>query len=193
MKIRNKSALFVFVLLLAAVLSACSNGNAAGQKPALLTTGDDQNVLSSRSTPGGSTSGLPQPCLEAAEVTEAVGFEVQVLREGTLSAGEAVICAYQATDTELGAFISIVVAPASESEQMLTEVRSAAKTFLGEDAEAETIDVGDGGYAYGSAHKSEAAAVAGARVYLVDISALGTASIGAKKDAMIEILTKVID
>lgn len=193
MKIRNKSTLLVFVLSLAAVLSACSSGNAAGQQPALLTNESDQDVSSSRSTPGGSTSSLPQPCLEAAEVTEAVGFEVQVLREGTLSSRDMVICAYQATDTELGAFISIVVAPASESEQMLTEVRSAAKTFLGEEAEAEAIDVGERGYAYGSANKSEAAAVAGDRVYLVDVTSFALASIGSKKDAIVEILKKVID
>lgn len=191
MTIKNRSAFFVLVLSIAAVLSACGNGNVAGQQQALLTTGSDQSISSNRSTPGGSISSLPQPCLEAAEVTEVAGFEVQVLREGTLSAGETVICAYQATDTELGAFISIVVAPASEGEQMLAEVRSAAKTLVGTQAEA--INVGDGGYAYGSAHKSEAAAVAGARVYLVDVSVLGMASIGAKKDAMIEILTKVID
>jgi hypothetical protein len=142
---------------------------------------------------GNSTGKLPEPCLGEAEVTEVVGFEVRVLREGTLSAGEHIVCAYQATDADLGAFISIVVAPASEGEQMLTEVRSAAKTFLGEQAEAEAIAVGERGYAYSSARSSAAAAVAGKRVYFVDVSAFGLGSIGVKEDAMIKLLTRVID
>jgi hypothetical protein len=100
------------------------------------------------------------------------------------------MCAYQATESP-GTFVSVSVQPADPSEDPIAEVKSAAKTFLGSQMEAERIDVGDGGYAYGSASKSEAAARKGDRVFRAEITSTGGAGEGSKA-AVVGLLQRVV-
>lgn len=110
-----------------------------------------------------------------------MNFEVRVLPEGTRSFGEAHMCAYQGTGPSANAFISISVQPMDPQENPVAEVRSAAKTFLGAQAEAEPIAVGDGGYAYGADTKSEAAARKGNRVFHVEVGGMERAKFKTRK------------
>ena len=188
MKFLNKFTLLVLPLVITtAALSGCRGGK-DGNQSATTATGSEK--LDDRG--GSSSDGIPKPCLAEADIANAIGFQVRVIRETTRSVGEHVSCNYQVTDdkaAKLGAFVSINVAPASKGDEFLERVRSGAKTIAGK--EAEVIDVGERGYAYGGASMSEAAAIAGGRAYHVGVSSLER-SIGDKKDAVFEILKKVI-
>lgn len=188
MKVLNKFILLALPLVLTtAVLNGCRGGQ-TGNQSATTATGSDKVDGGG----GSSSDGIPTPCLKEADITNAIGFQVRVIRETTRSVGELVSCNYQVTDdkaTKLGAFVAINVAPASKGNEFLERVRSGAQTIAGKQAEA--IDVGERGYAYGGDSMSEAAAIAGGRVYHVGVSSLER-SIGDKKDALILILKKII-
>ena len=150
--------------------------------------GERGGAVAQRSSAPG--AGTPTVCPSVTDVGETAGFTVQVLAGGTRSYGPAHICAYQAT-AEAGVFVSISMAPFDPAEDPITRVRSGAKTFLGGQADAERIDLGDGGYAYGSDSKSEAAARKGDRVFHAEIASTG-GGIGAKKEAVIALLQLVV-
>jgi hypothetical protein len=188
MRVSNKLILLALPLVLTtAALPGCSGGQPGNQSA---TTAAGSDKLDGGS--GSSSDGIPTPCLKEADIANAVGFQVRVIRETTRAVGEHVSCNYQVTDdkaTKLGAFVAINVAPASKGNEFLERVRSGALTMAGK--QAESIDVGERGYAYGGASMSEAAAISGGRVYHVGVSSLER-SIGDKKDAVCQILKKVI-
>jgi hypothetical protein len=168
-----------WALLLA--LAACGGDAGAGDdRPA---TGDEARAA---------TGGAAPACLPAADVSRTVGFEVQELRPGSQARADYMICAYQATNAALGASVTTVLGPASASEELFAEMRESAESFLGAGKEPEAIQVGERGYAYGSKSKSEAAAVSGGRLYHAEAGGVGSASIGDKKAAMVEVLRQLI-
>jgi hypothetical protein len=85
----------------------------------------------------------------------------------------------------------VSVQPADPSQDPIAEVRSAAKTFMGSQTEAECIDVGGGSYAYESASRSEAAARKGDRVFRADITSTGGGG-GGTKAAAVGLLQRVV-
>ena len=123
-------------------------------------------------------------CPAADEVTAAVGFPVKAFPQGTRAYGQAEMCAYQGASSA-STMISISVQPYDANEDPIVDLRGSAKRLSG--AEAERIDIGDGGYAYGSKTKSEAAARKGSRVYHAEI-------VGApdKKAAAIALLKRAV-
>lgn len=123
-------------------------------------------------------------CPTATQVSEAVGFQVRVFPAGTRSYGPAEMCAYQST-SQSGVMVSVSVQPADPREDPVAEVRSAARTFTG--ADAERITLGDGGYAYGSKSKSEAATRSGNRVFHAEIQGAGP-----KKAEVVALLSRVL-
>ncbi len=129
-------------------------------------------------------------CLGADQVSRTVGFAVKVLPQGTRRHGDTEICAYQAVENQ-GVFVGLIVQPEGGEEDPIASVRSGAKVMLGAQADAEPVAIGDGGYAYGSDSKSEAAVKKGNRVYLADITA-SAGSTGDKKDAVIELLRQIV-
>lgn len=131
-------------------------------------------------------------CLPASEVAEAVGFEVRLMTEASFTSGSLTSCGYQATGDQSDTFVSIAVGPDSESAEAMEEVKSGARTMLGTAAQAEPVQLGDGGFAYGSSGKSEGAAVGGGRLYRVDVTSTGLGGPGDKKDAVIAILRKIM-
>lgn len=149
-----------------------------------------------RGTAGGGAGARPgvsaaaPSCPDAAYVSSTIGFNVRSMSGPGGGGGGAMLCAYQATDPALGAFVSIAAAPLAPGEDPLADVRAAATTYLGARGAAEPIDVGERGYAYGSASKSEAAAIRSSRVYRVDVTA--TSAIGDRKAAVVTILRKVV-
>jgi hypothetical protein len=123
-------------------------------------------------------------CPTAAEVSETAGIPVKVFPQGTRAYGQAEMCAYQGASSA-NTMISISVQPYDANEDPIADLRGSAKRLSG--AEAERIDIGDGGYAYGSKSKSEAAARKGSRVYHAEI--MGAPD---KKAAAIALLKRVV-
>ena len=129
-------------------------------------------------------------CPDAAWISSTIGFSVRSMSTPGAAGGGAMLCAYQATDPALGAFVSIAAAPLAPGEDPLADVQAAAATYVGAQGAAEPIDVGERGCAYGSGSKSEAAAIRSSRVYRVDVTA--TRAIGDRKAAVVAILRKVV-
>jgi hypothetical protein len=162
------------------ILALCCLGAACGDRDAGKTQG------------GTARAGTAPTCPDASFISTTIGFTVRSMRDASRSAPGTLLCAYQATDPRLGAFVSIAVAPLAAGEDAMSEIRAAARTILGAQADAQPIDVGERGYAYGSVSKSEAAAIRMSQVYHVDVTAAGTPRLGDKKDAVIAILRKVV-
>lgn len=131
-------------------------------------------------------------CPDAAFISTTIGFAVRSMPDASRSEPGTLLCVYQSTDKALGAFVSIAVAPLSPGEDAMGEIRASARTVLGEQADAEPIDVGERGYAYGSASKSGAAAVRQSQVYRVDVTSMTAARLGDRKAAVVAILRKVV-
>jgi hypothetical protein len=129
-------------------------------------------------------------CPDEQFISSTMGFAVRSMPRAAAQADEGVLlCAYQATEQQVGTFVSIAVAPLTPGEDALAEVRSAAAAISGAEG-SDAIGVGERGYAYGSASKSAAAAVRTSRVYHVDVTA--TTPIGDRRAAVIAILRKVV-
>jgi len=122
-------------------------------------------------------------CPDAAYISTAIGFPVRAMPAPAAASPGTLLCGYRATDTRLGAFVSIAMAPVAPGEDPMGEIQAAG---MG----AEPIDVGERAYAWGSPSKSEAAALRASRVYHVDVTA--TTPIGDRKAAVIAILRKVV-
>ena len=156
---------------------------------ALCACGDGSDVAAQRPRSPGPGQGL---CLSAADMSLAVGFEVTVLPAGTRVFGPSEICAYEGADRNRGTYVSLTVGPAGGEEDPTERVQKAAKTMLGTSAEAERIDVGEGGYAYGSSSQSEAAARKGNRTYYAHIGTTGAGGPGDKKTELVALLRRVV-
>ena len=131
----------------------------------------------------------PARCPDSQFISSAIGFAVRSMPRAASQPGDrALICAYQATERQVGAFVSIATAPLTPGEDALAEVRSAAAAISGADG-TDSVGVGERGYAYGSASKSAAAAVRSSWVYHVDVTA--RTPIGDRRAAVIAILRKV--
>ena len=131
-------------------------------------------------------------CPDAEFITTTIGFAVRAMPDAGRSEPGTLLCAYQATDKALGAFVSIAVAPIAPGEDAMAEIRGSARSVLGEQADAEPIDGGARGYAYGSASTSGAAAVHLSRVYRVAVTSMTAARLGDRKAAVVVILRKVV-
>ena len=172
---------FFAVAMAALALGACGPN-------APSTTGGSPDATEGPDAPAGGTS---TACLSAADVSAAVGLEVQDFPMGTRSAGDSHVCAYQGSDAALGISVTTIVGPAAGSEQVYSDMREEAALFLGPGVEPERIEVGDGGYAYGSASKSVAAAVAGGRLYYAEVVSTASADIGDKQAGMVALVERL--
>jgi hypothetical protein len=173
---------------LAVTLGACSGSGgdgdgapASGPRVSATTAGEDQPASDSADA----GNDIPSPCLDEGDVAAAIGFPVTVAYDTLRAEGDAVSCSYQGDGGE--GFVQILVGPASAAD----EVQDKARTMSG--AEAESIDVGERGIAFGSPDASYAAAVDDDRVFAVNVSSATSAElVGDKRDAVTDILAQVI-
>jgi hypothetical protein len=130
-------------------------------------------------------------CQPAAQVSTAAGFPVTLVQ--SLGGGPAGwnLCQYEMSGRYRGNFLQLGNQPASRAPSIFEEMKRSVKGMNGQDAEAERLDVGSEGWAWGSGSKSEAAAVVGSRVYRATLEYPMAASIGDQKEAMVRVL-KVI-
>jgi hypothetical protein len=168
------------LLLAVAVLVGCGNepepGNGAEGNPA----------------EGAPSASAPQGCLPETDVSSALGLEVREFRAGSRTSGDTAVCAYQGTDNTLGVSVTTIVGPAERAEEVFGKMRQSATLFLGASAAPEAVTVGERGFAYGGGSKSEAAAVAGGRLYHAEVMSTASANLGDKKAGLVEIVRKLI-
>ena len=92
----------------------------------------------------------PARCPDSQFISSAIGFAVRSMPRAASQPGDrALICAYQATERRVGAFVSIATAPLTPGEDALAEVRSAAAATSGADG---TDSVGVGERGVGASH-----------------------------------------
>jgi hypothetical protein len=89
--------------------------------------------------------------------------------------------------------IELAVQPAGAADEIFAELQQRMKLARGQSAEAERISIGEGGWAYGAGSQSEAAARRGGKVYRARmIYPLSTASPD-RKDAMVQLVTRMME
>lgn len=138
-----------------------------------------------------STSGRPPSvCPSFEDVSQAAGFPVTLKTSG--GGRDSFLCGYELTGRYRGAFIELTGNPAALAEDVFGKVKQSAKVMNGAGSEAERIDVGSGGWAYGGDAGNEAAAAGGGHVYHVTLRSGPLSSIGDQKDAMVRILKLVV-
>ncbi len=126
-------------------------------------------------------------CPEVEQVGQAAGFPVTF----TTSLGSTWSkCMYEMTGRYRGTFLELSRQPKARADAIFAQMQQTVKMMKGSDAKPDRIDLGSGGWAFGSNSKSEAAAVVGAQVYHVGLSYM-LAEIGDQKDAMVRVLEVV--
>src|SRR5690349_16027027 len=134
------------LLLLTMLLGAWSNG-ASGQ---------------AKSAPVKS-SGTASYCPAFGDVSTAAGFPVTL--KAAVGSQDSFDCVYEMTGRYRGTTMELTGNPASLADGVFRKVKQGAKVMNGQQAEAERIDVGTGGWAYGGDAGNEAAAADGGHVY----------------------------
>lgn len=128
--------------------------------------------------PAKSDAGCP---LSTAQVGEIMATPVR------LSMNMISICQFELVD-DPGLFVELSAKPAESAERVFEQLRSSAKAMLGQSADADRIPAGEGGWAFGSNSKSEAAAVARGKLYHAEMDYLMRTSVGDKKDVMVRLV-----
>ncbi|MEJ3657488.1 hypothetical protein WEH80_31450 [Actinomycetes bacterium KLBMP 9759] len=139
----------------------------------------------SESLGDGIIGSAPQNCPTAAEISTAVGSQVQEAVGGTLIGTTG--CIYVAADQSDGIDVNIVRSPALIADEQFAD-------FVNEGtaAGAAPVDValGDRGQAWASDRKSAAIGMANGRVVLVELMSAGSGSLGDRTAVAIELARK---
>jgi hypothetical protein len=168
-------ALVLAAALAASTLPACGN-RASGQAGA---------GGSAASKPARSA---PSSCPSVEQVSQAAGFQVTFTQSIGSNPDSWMACQYELAGRYRGSFITITGEPASKADSVYRELKERVKAVNGENAAADRLDFGSGGWAFGADSHGEAAAVAGSHVYHVDFGHTGLGSMGDQKDAMVRVL-----
>jgi hypothetical protein len=125
------------------------------------------------------------------QVGQAAGFPVTLKQSIVLDTWMG--CSYEMTGRYRGAGFVLTGDPAAKADSVYAYVKQRVKDINGQDAEAERVNVGSGGWAFGADSKGEAAAVIGSHVYNVEFADVGVLrSLGDQKDAMIRVLKMMV-
>ena len=126
------------------------------------------------------------PCPSVPDMNKAMGTEVTFTR--SFGGSPWITCMYELTGRYRGVFVELSVQPASHADAVFARLRQVTKGMNGQAAEPAKVDLGDGGYAFGSGSMSRAAIVSKGRLYQADMDYMGFESIGDQKDAMVRVL-----
>jgi hypothetical protein len=72
-------------------------------------------------------------------------------------------------------------------------IQSGAKITMGASAQADPIQVGEGGWAYGSGSKSEAAARSGGKLYHARMTYPLSTTIPNRREAMVRLIARMME
>lgn len=128
------------------------------------------------------------PCPSAEQVGQAAGFTLTFTQSLGGTPDTWMGCQYGLTGRYHGTFITVTGEPASRADSIYGEMKEKVKAINGDKAEADRLELGSGGWAFGGDSKGEAAAVVGSHVYHADFGYVGLASLGDQKDAMVRVL-----
>jgi len=142
----SRSTSATLILTLALALMACAEG--AADEP--------------RHKAAGVGIGMA-PCPTPAEIETAIGFPVK----SRLMVADR--CMYELTGQYQGAFVTLSYQPATRATDVFAEVRQRVKGARGANAQPDRLSVGEGGLAYSSRGKKEAATVSQGRLYHVEM------------------------
>jgi len=136
---------------------------------------------------GGSGAFGPAQCPTEQDVSAAVGSPVTLAVSGNVVVASG--CSYLAVDREGGADVQITVGFALAADDQFAQVASDAAT---QGTTPEEISVGDRAESFGGPGRSEAIAVTGDSMVLVEVFNAGSQDIGDKRDAATALLEQVI-
>lgn len=179
------------LLPLAVALAACGDaGTRNGQAEDAAAVAQQDAAAETGTAPISGGGGVPS-CLSAAEISSAVGAEMNAAAEETQISAEVASCGYvSAGDPIRGFGVRTVMAPASEGERAFSQFEQSVKEDLGPAARPEVLSLGERGLAYGSPKRSAAAVIAGNRFYHAELTS--GEEVGDRKSAMIEIVRKLM-
>jgi hypothetical protein len=122
------------------------------------------------------------PCPTPAQIEAAVGYPVtsrSVPVDG---------CMYELTGRYKGVFVTVMYQPATRANDVFAEIRERVKGFKGVTAKPDSLQLGEGGWGYGSRSKTEAAAVSKGRLYHVEMSFGLFESLKVREDAAAKVI-----
>jgi hypothetical protein len=125
-------------------------------------------------------------CPSVEDMTTAMGSPVTFTR----SFGS--ICMYELTGANRGVFVELITQPATRADDVFADMRRVVKGMKGQDATPDRVDLGDGGWAFGSNSMSRAAVLAKGRLYQSNMDYMGSETIGDQKEAMVRVLKLAI-
>lgn len=125
-------------------------------------------------------------CPTADDVSDIIGHDVELAASGSIIVASG--CNYTSSGDTAG--VSIVSGSGLIAAEVIADLESEAQ---GNGTEASSIDVGDGGKAYGSPMRSAAATEDDGNIVEVEIFSEGTEPIGDKRDEAVEILEQFLD
>jgi hypothetical protein len=128
-------------------------------------------------------------CLAAGVVSEIVEAPVRLFVNGASIGG---FCSYE-LESDPTVHVELSIKSAQAADQLFADIQSKAKIALGSSAQADRIDVGQGGWAYGSRSVSEAAARAGEKVYHARMAYPLSTTTPSHKEAMVRLVARMIN
>lgn len=106
---------------------------------------------------------LAPPCPAPADIEKTIGFPVTVRSHLTDH------CMYELTGQYRGAFVTLHYQPATRAEDVYADIRKNVKGAKGVNAKPDGLTLGEGGLAYASMGKKEAAVVSRGQLYHVEV------------------------
>jgi hypothetical protein len=129
---------------------------------------------------GGSTG--VAPCPTPADIETTIGFPVKAHPQVSDR------CMYELTGQYRGAFVTLSYQPATRADDVYAEIRQRVKGAKGVNAQPDPLRVGEGGLAYNSRGKKEAATVSQGRLYHVEMDYDLFESLKLQEDAAVRVI-----
>jgi hypothetical protein len=122
------------------------------------------------------------PCPTPADIETTIGFPVKAHPQISDR------CMYELTGQYRGAFVTLSYQPATRADDVYAEIRQRVKGAKGVNAQPDPLRVGDGGLAYNSRGKKEAATVSQGRLYHVEMDYDLFESLKFREDAAVRVI-----
>ncbi len=147
-----------------------------------------ERLAAAKAEAGGPTVAAGGCPLSVEEVGKVIEEPVRLMFNGMRASG---LCSY-ALESDPTVTLELSVKPARGAEALFDSVQSRAKITLGSSAGADRIDVGDGGWAFGSRSGSEAATRAGETLYHARMNYPLSTTIPNRKEAMVQLVRRML-
>ena len=121
-------------------------------------------------------------CPTPADMETTIGFPVKAYPQVSDR------CMYELTGQYKGAFVTLSYQPATRASDVFAEIRQRVKGLKGVNAQPDPLRVGEGGLAYSSMGKKEAATVAQGQLYHVEMDYDFIEGLKLREDAAIRVV-----